>query len=68
VGLFFIWFITRKLNVFVQGIRELQSGNFDTRITVISGDELVIIGLVFYSMAATISNNIRELKETDEFR
>jgi len=68
VGLFFIWFITRKLNAIVQGIREFQSGNFDTRIPVKRGDELDNIGLVFNEMAGTISNNIRELKETDEFR
>lgn len=68
VGLFFIWFITRKLNVIVQGIREFQSGNFNARISVKSSDELDNIGLVFNEMAGTISKNISELKETDEFR
>lgn len=68
VGLFFIWFITKKLNVIVIGIREFQSGNFNTRIPVKSKDELDNIGLVFNEMADTISKNIHELKETDEFR
>jgi signal transduction histidine kinase len=68
VGLFFIWFITRKLNVIVQGIREFQSGNFNARIPVESNDELDNIGLVFNEMAGTISKNIQKLKETDEFR
>ena len=68
VGLFFIWFITKKLNVIVMGIREFQSGNFNARIPVKSRDELDHIGLVFNEMAGNISKNINELKETDEFR
>lgn len=68
VGLFFIWFITKKLNAIVLGIREFQSGNFNARIPVKNQDELDNIGLVFNEMAGTISKNIRELKETDEFR
>ena len=68
VGLFFIWFITKKLNAIVLGIREFQSGNFNARIRVKNQDELDNIGLVFNEMAGTISKNIRELKETDEFR
>jgi len=68
VGLFFIWFITKKLNVIVMGIREFQSGNFNARIPVTSKDELDHIGLVFNEMAGNISKNIQELKETDEFR
>jgi len=68
VGLFFIWFITKKLNVITEGIREFQSGNFNARIPVENNDELDNIGLVFNEMAGTISKNIRELKETDEFR
>jgi signal transduction histidine kinase len=68
VGLFFIWFITKKLNVVVAGIRQFQSGNFSARIPVKNKDELDNIGLVFNEMASTIEKNIRELKETDEFR
>jgi len=68
VGLFIIWFITKKLNVIVEGIREFQAGNFEARIPVENNDELGNIGLVFNEMAGTISKNIRELKETDEFR
>jgi signal transduction histidine kinase len=68
VGLLLIWFITRKLNSIVQGIREFQDGIFDARIPVKNRDELDQIGLVFNDMAGTISKNIQELKETDEFR
>jgi signal transduction histidine kinase len=68
VGLFFIWFITKKLNVIVEGIRKFQSGDFNARIAVKNSDELDNIGTVFNEMAGTISKNIQELKETDEFR
>ena len=68
VGLLFIWFITRKLNVIIQGIQQFQAGNLSARIPAKSNNELDKIGLVFNEMASTISNNIQELKDTDEFR
>jgi signal transduction histidine kinase len=68
VGLLLIWFITQKLNSITVGIREFQSGNFNARIPVKNRDELDNIGLVFNEMASTLSNNILELKATDEFR
>lgn len=68
VGLLFIWFITKKLNIIVMGIRQFQSGNFTSRISVKNNDELDTIALVFNEMADTIEKNIKELKETDEFR
>jgi signal transduction histidine kinase len=68
VGLLFIWFITKKLNVIIVGIQQFKSGNFNARIPVKKNDEIENIGLVFNEMADTIANNIRELKETDEFR
>jgi signal transduction histidine kinase len=68
VGLLFIWFITRKLNVIIQGIQQFQTGNLKTRIPVKTNNELDKIGLAFNEMASTISNNIKELKDTDEFR
>lgn len=68
VGLFLIWFITKKLNVIIVGIQQFKSGNFNARIPVNKNDEIENIGLVFNEMAATIAKNIRELKETDEFR
>jgi signal transduction histidine kinase len=68
VGLLLIWFITRKLNAIISGILLFQSGNYSARIPVKSNNELDKIGMVFNDMAATISNNIQELKDTDEFR
>lgn len=68
VGLLLIWFITQKPNTITAGIREFQSGNFNARIPVKNHDELDNIGFVFNEMAATLSDNILELKATDEFR
>lgn len=68
VGLFAIWFITRKLGSIVAGIREFHAGNLQARIPVKSKDELDKIGMVFNEMAATIAQNIQVLKDTDEFR
>lgn len=68
VGLLAIWLITKKLNVIVTGIRQFKAGNLKARITVKNNNELDTIGLVFNEMADTISKNIQELKETDEFR
>jgi signal transduction histidine kinase len=68
LGLILIWVITQKLNTIIIGIRQFQSGNFNARIPVKNRDELDNIGHVFNEMAATLSNNILELKATDEFR
>ncbi|AOW10759.1 sensor histidine kinase [Flavobacterium gilvum] len=68
VGLLLIWFITRKLNTIVNGIKEFQSGNLNIHIPVKNSNELDQIGLVFNEMAKTISGNIQQLKDTDEFR
>jgi signal transduction histidine kinase len=68
VGLLAIWLITNKLNIIVDGIRQFQSGNLKARIAVKNNNELDTIGLVFNDMADTIARNIKELKETDEFR
>jgi len=68
VGLILIWFITKKLNILVLGIREFQAGNYSARIPVKNRDELDNIGFVFNEMASAISKNILDLKETDEFR
>jgi signal transduction histidine kinase len=68
LGLIAIWFITKKLNVIVQGIKQFQSGNLEARIPVKNNNELDMIGLVFNEMAQTLAKNIEELKETDAFR
>ncbi len=68
VGLLAIWLITSKLNRIVNGIRQFHAGNLKARIPVTDNNELGTIGLVFNEMADTLSKNIRELKETDEFR
>ncbi len=68
VGLLAIWLIMRKLNSIVEGIRQFQSGNLKARISVKNNNELDTIGLVFNEMADILARNIRQLKETDEFR
>jgi signal transduction histidine kinase len=68
VGLLALWLITQKLNIIISGIQQFQSGNLAARIIVKNNNELDNIGLVFNKMADTIAANIKELKETDEFR
>jgi len=68
LGLLAIWLITSKLNVITSGIQKFKSGNLAARIKVKGTNELDTIGLVFNEMADTLSKNIQELKETDEFR
>jgi len=68
VGLLAIWLITNKLNIIVNGIQQYQSGNLEARIAVKNNNELDTIGLAFNEMADTLTKNIQELKETDEFR
>jgi signal transduction histidine kinase len=68
VGLLALWFIVKKLNRIVRGIRKFEEGDLKTRIEVTSGDDLDQIGTVFNSMADTIEQNIDELKGIENLR
>ncbi len=68
VGLLALWFIVKKLNIIIDGIKRFQSGNLKTRIPVIKDDEFDKIAVVFNEMAATIEKNIEDLKGIDNLR
>ena len=68
VGLVAFWYITKKLNAIVYGIRLFESGDLSSRIPVRENDELGRIGGVFNDMAGTIEKNIKELRGIDELR
>jgi signal transduction histidine kinase len=68
VGLLALWFIIKKLNRIVRGIRKFEGGDLKTRIEVRSNDDLDQIGTVFNSMADTIEQNIEELKGVENLR
>lgn len=68
VGLLALWFIVKKLNRIIRGIRKFEDGDLKTRIEVKSNDDLDQLGLVFNSMADTIEQNIEELKGVENLR
>lgn len=68
VGLLALWFIVKKLNRIIRGIRNFEEGKLETRIEVKSNDDLDQIGTVFNSMADTIQQNIEELKGVEKLR
>jgi len=68
IGLVAIWYLTNKLNHIVRGIEEFKRGKLDARIPIKKNDEFDKIGLVFNEMAATIEQNIKELKGIDALR
>ncbi len=68
VGLLALWFIVKKLNRIIRGIRKFEDGDLKTRIEVKSNDDLDQIGTVFNSMADTIEQNIEELKGVENLR
>ena len=68
VGLLAIWFITKKLNVIINGIQSFKSGNLKARIPVQSEEELDQVAQTFNEMADTIEKNIKELKGMDRLR
>lgn len=68
VGLLALWFIVKKLNRIIRGIRKFEDGDLKTRIEVKSNDDLDQIGTVFNSMADTIEQNIDELKGVENLR
>ena len=68
VGLLALWFIVKKLNRIIRGIRKFEEGDLETRIEVKSNDDLDEIGIVFNSMADTIQQNIEEIKGVENLR
>jgi signal transduction histidine kinase len=68
VGLLALWFIVKKLNRLIRGIRNFEEGDLATRIEVKSNDDLDQVGTVFNSMADTIQQNIEELKGVENLR
>lgn len=68
VGLLALWFIVKKLNRLIRGIRKFEEGALKTRIPVDSSDDLDQVASVFNSMAATIEQNIEELKGVEKLR
>ena len=68
LGLAGFWFITKKLNTITRGISKFREGDLTTRIPVKDDGELEKIGMVFNQMAATIEQNIKDLKGIDDLR
>jgi len=68
VGLLALWFIVKKLNRLIRGIRNFEEGDLETRIEVKSNDDLDEVATVFNSMADTIQQNIEELKGVENLR
>jgi len=68
VGLLALWFIMKRLNLIIDGIKQFQLGKLDKRIPVKSDGELDKIGIVFNDMADTIKKNIEELQGIDNLR
>ncbi len=68
VGLLALWFIVKKLNRLIRGIRNFEEGDLETRIEVKSNDDLDEVAGVFNSMADTIQQNIEELKGVENLR
>jgi signal transduction histidine kinase len=68
VGLLALWFIVKKLNRLIRGIRKFEEGDLKTRIEVKSNDDLDEVAEVFNSMADTIERNIEELKGVETLR
>ena len=68
VGLLAIYLITKNLNTVVSGFRRFKDGDLGTRIELKGGGELQQVAGTFNEMAATIEQNIEELKGVDKLR
>ena len=67
-GLIAIFLITKNLNRIVSGFRRFQSGDLTSRIEMRGGGELQQVAGTFNEMAATIEQNIEEMKGLDKLR
>lgn len=68
LGLFAIWVITRNLNKIIVAVRSFKDGNHSVRINLNTGGELGNVAHTFNNMAATIEQNIIQLKSVEELR
>lgn len=68
LGLLSIWIITRNLNKIIFAVRSFKDGNHSVRIETSTGGELANVAETFNSMAATIEQNIIQLKSVEELR
>ena len=67
-GLIAIFLITKNLNRIVSGFRRFEGGDLSARIEMKGGGELQQVAGTFNEMAATIEQNIEELKGVDKLR
>lgn len=68
LGLLAIWIITRNLNKIIAAVRSFKDGNHSVRIQLKTGGELANVANTFNGMAATIEQNIIQLKSVEELR
>jgi signal transduction histidine kinase/DNA-binding response OmpR family regulator len=58
--------ITRPLEELTAGAKGLAEGNFDSRLTIRSGDELQILAETFNYMTERLKQNVEQLEESNE--
>jgi signal transduction histidine kinase len=68
LGLLFIWLITRHINLFSRFIRRFQSGDLKARVNYVGSGELGELSQAVNNMAATIENNVEELRGVERLR
>jgi signal transduction histidine kinase/DNA-binding response OmpR family regulator len=58
--------ITRPLEELTAGAKGIAEGNFDSRLTIRSGDELQILAETFNYMTERLKQNVEQLEESNE--
>lgn len=68
IGLFFIWVLTKNLNVVISTVRRFSDGDRKARIALHSRGELTQLAETFNEMADTIAHNIDYIEAMEKHR
>ena len=67
-GLLLIFVLTRNVRKLSDAVRQVQAGEFATRVEIAADDEIGQLGRAFNEMAATIETSHEALRQTDTLR
>ena len=68
IGLVLFFLLTRRLRLITNAVTEFETGNYQSKITFRTQDEIGQLNKAFNKMAATIEKNIEEIKNNDQLR
>jgi len=68
IGLLSIWYLTKNLREIIYVVRRFKEGDLNSRLSITSQTDLLVLATTFNEMADTIVDNIDQLKSVERLR